>query len=93
METLTSVEYSKLISETIEEKELRDSYEGNLIAMGKDLPYQIEDAFKQGKIMALKHVMDTYKSVKDHYTHLEGLTFEVIDVMLAEVASYVMEEM
>ena len=93
METLTSKEYAKVINETVEEKENREAYEANLIAMGKDSANQIQDAFNQGKIMTLKHIMDTYTMVKNHYNNLEGLTFEVIDLMLAEAASYIMEEM
>ena len=92
METLSSKEYAHMISETENEKELRESYEANLIAMGKDSANQIQDAFNQGKIMALKHIMDTYTAVKNHYNNLEGLTFDVIDLMLAEAITEIMEE-
>ena len=94
MEMLNSKEYAKCISETVEEKAIKEAYEANLIAMGKDSANQIQDAFNQGKIMALKHIMETYKSVKDYYSDkgLEGLTFEVLDVIFTECAEYIMEE-
>ena len=92
METLSSKEYADIISQTTNEKELQESYEANLMAMGKDMPYQLEDAYKQGKVNAIKHVMEVYKSVREHYSHMEGLTFEVFDVMLAEAVNQVLEE-
>ena len=94
MEMLSSEEYAKVISETIEEKEIREAYEANLIAMGKDSANQIQDGYKQGIVNAIKHIMDTYKSVRDYYSEkgMEGLTFEVIDVMFAEAVEGVLEE-
>ena len=94
MEMLSSEEYAKVISETVEEKENREAYEANLIAMGKDSANQIQDAYKEGTVNAIKHILDTYKSVRDHYSEkgMEGLTFEVIDVMLSEAVEGVLEE-
>jgi galactose-1-phosphate uridylyltransferase len=92
MAILSSKEYAAKLSETVKEVEDRECYEANLMAMGKDSPYQIEEAFKEGKIIALKHIMDIYKAVKEHYSNMEGLTFNVIDVMLAEAAEEIMED-
>ena len=94
MEMLSSEEYAKVISETVEEKENREAYEANLIDMGKDSANQIQDAYKEGKLIATKYIMETYKSVRDYYSEkgMEGLTFEVIDVMLAEAMEGVLEE-
>lgn len=92
MEMLTSKEYAKLISETIEEKEVREAYEANLIAMGKDSANQIQDAFNAGKATAIKHILDIYKSVREHYSNKEGLTFECFDAMLDEAVMEIMEE-
>lgn len=94
METLTSKEYADQISETVEEAEIKECYEANLIEMGKNSANEIQDGYNQGKINALKHIMDTYKTVKDYYTEkgMEGLTFEVFDAMLAEATTYIMEE-
>ena len=93
METLSSKEYASKIAETVEEHATQKAYEANLIAMGKDAPNQIEDAFKAGKALAVKHIMDLYKSVKEHYADKEGLTFECFDVILAEAANDIMEEL
>lgn len=94
METLSSKEYANHISETIEEAEMKECYEANLIAMGKNSANEIQDGYNRGKINAVKHIMDTYKAVKDYYTEkgMEGLTFEVFDVMLAEATTEIMEE-
>ena len=92
METLTSKEYAKVISETVEEKEDRESYEANLVAMGKNSANEIQDAFIAGKTLAIKHIMDVYKSVKDYYSDRECLTFECFDAVLAEAAAEIMEE-
>lgn len=92
METLTSKEYAAQINETIEAAELKESYEANLIAMGKDSANQIQDAFIAGKALAVKHIMDVYNNVKDYYSSKEGLTFECFDVMLAEAVAEIMEE-
>ena len=90
---LSNAEYAEKISETTDAVMAKEEYEANLIAMGKDMPYQLEDAYKQGKINAMKHVMDTYSAVKEYYADREGLTFEAFDVMLADAAQYVMEEL
>ena len=95
METLNSKEYAKLISESVEERQNREAYEANLIEMGKNSANEIQDGYNQGKIYAIKHIMDTYKTVKDYYTEkgMEGLTFEVFDAMLAETTTYILEEL
>lgn len=93
MSTMNSKEYADKIRETVEERERREDYEANLIAMGKDMPYQLEDAYKQGKVNAIKHVMDTYTQVKEHFKEHEGLTFEAFDMMLADAAEYIVEEL
>ena len=49
MEMLTSKEYAKLISETLEEKYRREAYEANLIEMGKRSAYEIENAYIEGQ--------------------------------------------
>lgn len=92
MEMLTSKEYARLISETTEEREIREAYEANLIAMGKDSANQIQDAFNAGKAAAIKHILDTYKRVREHYSNKEGLTFECFDAMFDEAVMEIMEE-
>lgn len=91
METLNSKEYASYISETVEEVENRKCYEANLIEMGKNSAYEIQDAFIAGKTLAVKHIMDVYKNVKDHYSDKEGLTFECFDVILSEAVTEIME--
>lgn len=94
MKTLTSKEYAKVISETVAEKENREAYEGNLIAMGKDSANQIQDAFIQGKLLALKYIMERYKEVKDYFSEKQsGLTWEVLDEFIVSCADYITEEM
>jgi hypothetical protein len=92
METLTSKEYADMISASTDDIEVKEAYEANLIAMGKDSACMIQDGYNEGKLFALKHIMDTYNAVKNHYATLEGLTYDVLDVMLAECAAYIMEE-
>ena len=92
METLNSKEYAKVINETVAEKENREAYEANLIAMGKDSANQIQDAFIAGKTLVAKHVMEVYSRVKDYYSDRDGLTFECFDLMLAEAIAEIMEE-
>ena len=94
METLTSKEYAKVISETSEEKENREAYEANLIAMGKDSANQIQDAFIQGKLLVLKYIMERYKEVKDYFNEKQsGLSWEVLDEFMVSCADYITEEM
>lgn len=92
MEMLTSKEYAKLIGETVEEKENRDAYEANLIAMGKDSAYQIEDAYKQGAILTVKYVMDTYFTVKNDFREQSGLSWEALECMLADISVNFLED-
>lgn len=92
METLTSKEYAKVISETVAEKENREAYEANLIAMGKDSANQIQDAFKQGAILTMKYVMDTYLEVKNRYSNKEGLSWEALDCTLADISVNFLED-
>ena len=92
MEILSSKEYADKIALTTEEAELKESYEANLIEMGKRSAYEIQDAFIAGKTLAVKHIMDVYKGVKDYYSDKEGLTFECFDLMLAEAITEIMEE-
>ena len=92
METLTSKEYAKIISETVAEKENRECYEANLIAMGKDSANQIQDAFKQGAILTMKYVMDTYLEIKNRYPNKEGLTWEALDCIFADISVNFLED-
>ena len=92
MKKVNSTEYAKVISETVAEKESRDCYEANLLNMGKDSAAQIQDAFNQGKILALKYILQTYKAVREHYSNQAGLTFEVLDAFFAECTNDIMEE-
>ena len=92
METLTSKEYAKVINETVDERENREVYEANLIAMGKDSANQIQDAFKQGAILTMKYVMDIYLEVKNRYSDKEGLMWEALDCMFADISVNFLED-
>jgi hypothetical protein len=92
MEILSSKEYAKLISESVEEKETREAYEANLIEMGKNSANEIMDGFKQGAIRTLKYVMDSYLAIKAEFKDQAGLTWETIEAMLADISVNFLEE-
>ena len=92
METLNSKEYANLISETVEEAETKECYEANLIEMGKNSANEIQDAFKQGAILTMKYVMDTYLMVKNKFQEQPGLSWEALDCMLSDISVNFMEE-
>ena len=95
MEILSSKEYAASISQTIEEKELLEDYEANLVAIGKASANNIQEAFKEGKDAAVKHLMQTYEEFKQYYQNkgMEGLTFEAFDTLLDETVYYIMEDL
>ena len=76
MRILTSDEYVKKISELKHEAELRKDYEAELICIGKDAPYQIEDAYNQGINTALMHIFELYNQSDLNDERFEDLLFE-----------------